>query len=97
MKKNDSTAHYIIATAIDNCPPSSQPGAYALGTMTKKRNEGKRDKMKIRVGNFVTVKDGEIDGKIREGKCRNPFHSRPFSLLVVSACLLHGVQMVNYC
>ena len=36
----------------------------------KKRNQEKRDKTKIRVGTSVTVKDGDINEKIKEGKGR---------------------------
>ena len=61
------------------------------------------------MGTSVTVKVGEIDKKIREGKKykdeegagwlvlfrTHHFRHCPFSLLVVSACLLHGVEIVN--
>ena len=50
--------------------PTSQPIAYPLGKITKKRNEAKRDKTKIGVGNLVMVKVVDIDEKIREGGSR---------------------------
>ena len=39
-----------------------------MGTIKKMRKEEKRDKMKIGVGTSVTVKVGDINEKIKEGK-----------------------------
>ena len=39
-------------------------------TITKRRKEEKQDKTKIGVGTSLTVKVGDIDDKIREGKSR---------------------------
>ena len=65
------TAHSRITTTITNhSQPPSQPIASLLGTITKRRKEAKRDKMKIGVGDYVTVRVGEINEKIREGKSR---------------------------
>ena len=41
-----------------------------VGIIEKRSREEKRDKAKIGVGTSVTVKVGEIDEKIREGKSR---------------------------
>ena len=71
----------------------------------------KRDKKNIGVGTSVTVKVGEINENIREGKTIRMrkelfvlyylahifFFPRTFLLLVLSACLIHGVQMFNSC
>ena len=40
-------------------------------TITKMRKEENRDKIKIGVGNSVTLKVGEIEENIREGKIRS--------------------------
>ena len=60
----------IFNSSLNNRHRNRQPRAYALGKMMKRRNKEKRDKTKIRVGNFVTAKVGEIDEKIREGGSR---------------------------
>ena len=38
-----------------------------VGKIKNRRKEAKRDKTKIKVGNYVTVKVGEINENIREG------------------------------
>ena len=63
-----STAHLLIATVISDTPPLKLTKILHVGTMTKKRKEENQDKTRIGVGSSVTVKVGEIDEKIREGK-----------------------------
>ena len=44
--------------------------SFHADTITKRRKEEKQDKTKIGVGTSLTVKVGDIDDKIREGKSR---------------------------
>ena len=51
-------------------PPPKLTKSFPFGTLTKRRKKAKWDKTKIGVVNSVTMKVGEIDEKIREGKIR---------------------------
>ena len=65
------TAHSQIATTIANqSHPPKSTRSFPVGTITKRRKEAKWDRRKIGIGTSVTVKVGEIDEKIREGKSR---------------------------
>ena len=50
--------------------PPKLTESFPFGTLTKRRKKAKRYKTKIRVGNSVTMKVGEIYEKIRDGKSR---------------------------
>ena len=91
--KNVLTEHSQIVTKISNhsCPLKSTK-SFPDATITKRTTESRKDKTKIGVGTYVTVKVGEIDEKIREGKSRRMrkdlvglyYLSRISSVLVIS-------------
>ena len=69
---NSLTAHFQIATKITNHyhPPKSTK-SFPVGTILTRRKEENWNRIKIEVGTSVTVKVGEINEKIREGKSRS--------------------------
>ena len=73
------------------------------------RKDEKRDKAKIRVGTSIKSleilmrRSGRENQKYDEGSgwlvlfSTHSFRPHTFSILVVIACLIHGVQLVNSC
>ena len=70
MKKYYSAAHSLIATTVDTPPSPKLTKSLSVVTITKNRKEENKDKAKIGVGTYITVKVGEIVENIREGKIR---------------------------
>ena len=97
FETNDSTEHCLIITSISHLSPPIQPGAFPLGTNKKKKNEVKRDKTKIRVGDFVTVKIRDIDEKIKEGKIRRMRKDQASALQLHCNSHLFAVVILSCC
>ena len=76
-------------------PPPRQTGAHPLGKIAKNKNEAKRDKTKIRVGNFMMVKVGDIDDKIRERKNRRMKKDQASDLKLLCNSHLFAVSILS--
>ena len=109
IEKNGLTEHSRIATTISNhSHPPSQPRASLLTQLRRggRRQSGTRrrsgwgllsqwmSEISMRRSGRENQKDEEGDGWLVLFSTHS-FHPCTFSILVVSACLLHGAQMVN--